>query len=242
METKISKELKEKFSCLFPKETVMEVTTVASGNGVPNLVRSDDGCCGVLVHGYDFPLGTRITAVVVGKHNDMPLLKPDENWLMSYGPHKARVLFSTALGIAMQLTDKENQYAHFLYEQGFPGCLQSLKSGDEVLVFGLKKIDDDRYAAANVEVLKKSPWPQERMGQAIASGSYKSYRAIVLGELYEADIRTDSCVKLSYQILARRADGRFPSEYVGKRALVRVVFIKPQDILVEFVQLLNAEY
>ena len=220
----------------------MEVMTVASDNDVPNLVKSTGGCYGLLVHGYDFPLETRITTVVIGQHNGMPLLEPAKEWLMSYAPHRACVLFSTPLGVAMRLKDAENQYVSYLCEQGIPEHLQQLKDGDEVVVYGLKKMADDMYVAANVELPKAPFWPQERMGQAIASGSYKSYRAIVLGELYEADICTDSCVKLSYQILARRADGRFPKEHVGKRALVRVVFIKPRDILVEFVQLLNAEY
>ncbi len=238
MKTKSSKDLQEEFSCLFPQKEFMKVTTVASNSDVPNLVKSDDGCCGVLVHGYDFPLGTRITAVVVGNNNGMPLLKPDEKWLMSYGPHRARVLFATAQGIAMQLKDRGNQYVHFLCEHGVPERLQPLKSGDEVLAFGLKKIDDDRYVAANVELLKRSPWSQEREAEALANGSYKCFRAIVLGEVYEAEILNDRGVYLAFRQVARLAEGRFPQGI--KLALVRVVFVAPHNFQVEFVQALDA--
>lgn len=238
METKCSKDVQKKFSCLFPKGTVMEVMTVASDNDVPNLVKSTGGCYGLLVHGYDFPLETRITTVVIGQHNGMPLLEPTKEWLMSYGPHRARVLFATAQGIAMQLKDRGNQYVHFLCEHGVPERLQPLKSGDEVLAFGLKKIDDDRYVAANVELLKRSPWSQEREAEALANGSYKCFRAIVLGEVYEAEILNDRGVYLAFRQVARLAEGRFPQGI--KLALVRVVFVAPHNFQVEFVQALDA--
>lgn len=172
METKFSKDVQKKFSCLFPKGTVMEVMTVASDNDVPNLVKSAGGCYGLLVHGYDFPLKTRITTVVIGQHNGMPLLEPAKEWLMSYAPHRAYVLFSTPLGVAMRLKDAENQYVSYLCEQGIPEHLQQLKNGDEVVVYGLKKWQ--------MTCMLPPMWSCPS-----ASGSYKCYRSTVLVEFVQ---------------------------------------------------------
>ena len=228
------------FVHLFPIGTEMNVLTIPSTNPLEKKVKSDGGCFGVLTDGLDFPQGTTITAKIISIKDGQPIFEPTAEWKQAKLPQKARVLFATPAGLALEL--ESGGYVTYAPAKGMPEELKSIKDGQTVMVVGLKPMADQMLSAAKAwipepadpsEVNPILPWSDQKISEVMAQGSRKVRGKARLGKVYSVVATSDRRAKLGDDIVELRS-GRFPQ--VDQRTFVRVVFIdQNNNIYVELV-------
>ena len=243
METKSPLQVQKMFVHLFPIGTEMQVLTIPSTNPLEKKVKSDGGCFGILTDGLDFPQGTTITAKIVAIKDGQPVFEPTAEWKQAKLPQKARVLFATPAGLALEL--ETGGYVTYAPAKGMPEELTGIKDGQTVMVVGLKPMADQILSAAKAwipepadpsEVDPMLPWSDQKIKELMAQGSRKVRGKAKLGKVYLVGITADRRAKLGDDIVELRG-GRFPQ--VDKNAWVRVVFIDHRNKI--FVELIRME-
>ena len=235
-------------SYLFHVGMTDEVTVIPS-SGDEIRVQSAGGCFGILSPGYNFPLGTLITATVTEIIDGMPIFKPTEEWLLARTPQKGWVVFFTPRGVVVEL--KENTYAVYQPAQGLSEELQAtLKEGREVEVRGLTKTSEGTYEAQALKVIPEAekplpedpmaPWSEEKIAEA-AKISAKVWGPFRLGKVIIVEVKDSETAQLSKGGMVTLKEGKFP-QYI-KRAFVRVVNIDKtsKKVLVEFIKADNTK-
>lgn len=218
------------FTHLFPIGTEMNVLTIPSTNPLEKKVKSDGGCFGVLTDGLDFPQGTTITAKIIAIKDGQPVFEPTAEWKQAKLPQKARVLFATPAGLALEL--ETGGYVTYAPAKGMPEELKEIKEGQMVMVVGLKPMADQMLSAAKAWIPEPAdpseanpmlPWSIQKINEAISQGSRKCYGKARLGKIYSVEVTADRRAKLGKDEIVELRSGRFPQ--VAQRDFVRVVFI-----------------
>ena len=233
------------FANLFKIGTEMQVTIIPSSDNEIR-VRSSGGCFGILSPGYSFPVGTLVTVTVTEIKDAFPVFTPTEEWLMTRTPQKGRVVFSTPLGVVVELQLKEKIfYAVYQPAQGLSEELQAaLKESCKVTVCGLTKTGDGTYTAQTLKVPeaeKPQPtdplvsWNDAKISEVLALGSRKMLGQAKLGKILLVEVTGSKVAQMSKGGTVILREGFFPRGV--ERAFVRVVFIpKDGQPQVEFVK------
>ena len=241
-------EVQQMFVNLFKIGTEMQVTVILSKESEDTiLVQSTGGCVGTLSPGYKFPVGTLISAMVTEIINRKPVFEPTQEWLLARTPQKGRVVFSTPLGVVVELQLKEKIfYAVYQPAQGLSEELQAaLRENREVEVCSLTKTSDGTYTAQTLQIVSEAekpqpedpmaPWDEKKIAEVVAMGSRKVLGQAKLGKVITVEVASSKAAQMSKGGMVALREGYFPRGV--ERAFVRVVFI-PQDGLpqVEFVK------
>lgn len=240
-------EVQQMFANLFKVGTEMQVTVIPSGNEDTILVQSTGGCVGTLSPGYKFPVGTLISAIVTEIINRKPVFEPTQEWLLAKTPQKGRVVFSTPLGVVVELQLKEKIfYAVYQPAQGLSEELQAaLKERQEVIVCSLTKTSEGTYEAQTLNVIPEAekpqptdpmaPWSKEKITE-VAKISATMWRQAKLGKVFAVEVISSTVAQMSKGGMVTLKEGKFP-QYI-KRAFVRVVYIDKasKEVLVEFIK------
>ncbi len=227
-------EILQRFPDLLTVGMEMQVTVIPS-SGDEIRVKTLGGCFGTLVSEYEFPVGTLITVTVKEIVGWRPVFEPTQEWLMTRTPQKGRVVFSTPLGVVIELA--ENVYAVYQPAQGLSEELQAtLKEGREVEVRGLTKTSEGTYEAQTLNVIPEAekpqpkdpmaPWDEKKITDVVAQGSRKVLGQAKLGKVITVDVTGSKAAQMSKGGMVTLREGYFPRGIA--RAFVRVVFI-PQD-------------
>ena len=226
-------EILQRFPDLLTVGMEMQVTVIPS-SGDEIRVKTLGGCFGILSSGYSFPVGTLITAQVADIQNGVPVFEPSDEWLMTRTPQKGRVVFSTPLGVVIELA--ENVYAAYQPAQGLSAELKDLKERQEVIVCGLTKMSDGAYTAQTLQIVSEAekpqpedpmaPWDEKKITDVVAQGSRKVLGQAKLGKVITVDVTGSKAAQMSKGGMVTLREGYFPRGIA--RAFVRVVFI-PQD-------------
>ena len=232
------------FTHLLPIGAEMNVLIIPSSDPHEKKVKSDGGCFGILADDLDLPQGTTITAKIIDIKDGQPVFEPTPEWKLAKLPQKARVLFITPVGLALEL--ETGGYVTYA-PKGMPEELKGIKDGQTVMVVGLKPMADQMLSAAKVWIPEPAdsseanlmiPWSEQKINEVVAQGSRKVRGKARLGKVYSVEVTSDRCAKLSREDMVELRSGYFPQ--VGTIAFVRVVFIDQNNkIYVEVIKTAN---